>query len=171
MNNCIAIQIESAFSPMITSPPCFHRRGSKPNFVSHSAHSICAFRSTARSLLHGTRKDRLDPVHSARGTQKASRAGEKYREMSQVVKKEKTAGGKERKVRSRAACGSCKSTKQKCDGPNVELERCRRCELYSLECVFPTSSGPLYCIPQKYVQFRWRIERVGDGLFMVLRGK
>lgn len=91
--------------------------------------------------------------------------------MSKAVRKESVGkasatGGKERKVRSRAACGSCKSTKQRCDGPNIAMERCRRCELYSLECVFPASSGPLYCVPQKFV----RSKRIpGVALFTPLR--
>ncbi|ORY88171.1 hypothetical protein BCR35DRAFT_302110 [Leucosporidium creatinivorum] len=45
-----------------------------------------------------------------------------------------------RVARSRAACVGCRSTKQKCDGPNVIP--CRRCQLYGIECEYPPSSGP-----------------------------
>ncbi|GEM07663.1 C6 transcription factor [Rhodotorula toruloides] len=44
-------------------------------------------------------------------------------------------GGAEKKKRSKAACASCKSVKQKCEGP--PYVPCRRCELYKLECKFP----------------------------------
>ncbi|GAA6024073.1 hypothetical protein JCM10207_009299 [Rhodosporidiobolus poonsookiae] len=42
---------------------------------------------------------------------------------------------KEKKTRSKAACGACKSVKQKCEGP--PYVPCRRCQLYKLECKFP----------------------------------
>ncbi|GAA5940213.1 hypothetical protein JCM1841_004893 [Sporobolomyces salmonicolor] len=41
----------------------------------------------------------------------------------------------EKKTRSKAACSSCKSVKQKCEGP--PYVPCRRCELYKLDCQFP----------------------------------
>ncbi|KAK4334077.1 Zn(2)-C6 fungal-type domain-containing protein, partial [Rhodotorula toruloides] len=44
-------------------------------------------------------------------------------------------GAAEKKKRSKAACASCKSVKQKCEGP--PYVPCRRCELYKLECKFP----------------------------------
>ncbi|GAA5942052.1 Zn(II)2Cys6 transcription factor [Sporobolomyces koalae] len=40
-----------------------------------------------------------------------------------------------KKTRSKAACSSCKSVKQKCEGP--PFVPCRRCELYKLDCQFP----------------------------------
>ncbi|GAA5968995.1 hypothetical protein JCM11641_000804 [Rhodosporidiobolus odoratus] len=42
---------------------------------------------------------------------------------------------KEKKTRSKAACGACKSVKQKCEGP--PYIPCRRCQLYKLDCQFP----------------------------------
>ncbi|BGP31569.1 hypothetical protein JCM10296v2_003341 [Rhodotorula toruloides] len=42
--------------------------------------------------------------------------------------------------RSRAACDSCKSTKQRCDGPSVIP--CRRCQLYGLQCLYSAVPAP-----------------------------
>ncbi|KAM0752087.1 hypothetical protein T439DRAFT_324173 [Meredithblackwellia eburnea MCA 4105] len=58
-------------------------------------------------------------------------------------------GGKkdkgDKKTRSRAACVACKSTKQRCDGPS--RVPCRRCELYGLECKFPTTANVVLAYP------------------------
>lgn len=59
----------------------------------------------------------------------AAAAGRKARSRA------KEAADKEKKTRSKAACSSCKSVKQKCEGP--PFVPCRRCELYKLECKFP----------------------------------
>ncbi|GAA5912388.1 uncharacterized protein JCM6883_005652 [Sporobolomyces salmoneus] len=49
--------------------------------------------------------------------------------------KDKDRAKDKKKTRSKAACSSCKSVKQKCEGP--PYVPCRRCELYKLECKFP----------------------------------
>ncbi|GAA5904482.1 hypothetical protein JCM6882_008920 [Rhodosporidiobolus microsporus] len=50
-------------------------------------------------------------------------------------------GGKPtRLARSKAACAECHKAKQRCDGPPGP---CHRCNTWGIECIFPSSAGPV----------------------------
>ncbi|GAA5962013.1 hypothetical protein JCM3765_007197 [Sporobolomyces pararoseus] len=86
----------------------------------------------------GPKKPRLNTsVGSAEGGGGggAAAAGGNNTTTTKAGKSKGGGGGEKKKTRSKAACSSCKSVKQKCEGP--PYVPCRRCELYKLECKFP----------------------------------